>query len=199
MENRLSEVKFGEKFVTARIIMLADGGYELRELHIPIDEWLALDIPAPPAVLDNGTVVALYRAEANFLAYEAALRMLAYGDNSSADLLRKLRLKKHSKAAAEYAVSAVKEQGYINDRALLCERILALANEKWHGRRKIVAELSAKGYNREEILDALSECEREIDFELNKARLVKRRFGDIKSLTREEKEKVRAFLYRNGY
>lgn len=199
MENRLSEVKYGEKFVTARIIMLADGGYELRELHIPIDEWLAFDIPAPPAVLDNGTVDALYRAEANFLAYEAALRMLAYGDNSSADLLRKLRLKKHSKAAAEYAVSAVMEQGYINDRALLCERILALANEKWHGRRKILSELTAKGYKREEILDALSECEREIDFELNKARLVKRRFGDIKSLSREEKEKVRAFLYRNGY
>jgi len=179
--------------------MLAEGGYEVRELHIPIDEWLALDIPAPPAVLEDGTVEMLYRSEANFLAYEAALRMLAYGDNSSADLLRKLRLKKHSKAAAEYAVAMVKEQGYINDRALLCERILTLANGKWHGRRKIVAELTAKGYSREEILAALSECERDIDFELNKARLVKRRFGDISSLSREEKEKVRAFLYRNGY
>ena len=129
----------------------------------------------------------------------AAFRILEYGDNNTASLKKKLRMKGISSDAADFAVEKAEEMGYIDDASLLREDILRAANGKLYGKRRIFAEMMSKGYKREDISAALEILEGEIDYAENKKQLILRKYGEKRPESAEEAAKIKAFLYRYGY
>ncbi|MBQ7011311.1 MAG: regulatory protein RecX [Clostridia bacterium] len=198
MTANISKIENKNGFVVVTVVMTSESGFDVRELHLPFDEW-DKGRYTPPCPISKEELEDLFVKEECYLAYEAGVRILAYGDNSSADLRRKLRLKKYSAYAAEKAVELLKAKGYIDDFTLLNDKVIYYANEKLHGRRRIIAELTAKGFTRREVERALERCEGAIDFSRNRARLIEQRFGRSKERSAEEIVKIKAFLYRNGY
>ena len=132
-------------------------------------------------------------------AYCSALRILSYGDNTTASLRMKLRRKRYSSEAVAFAVARASEMGYLDDDAFLREAVLHAANDKLYGSRRIEAEMRAKGFTPEQIRRALSVCADEIDIQKNKRQLILRKFGHLSPENREEALKIKAFLYRYGY
>ena len=73
--------------------------------------------------------------------------------------------------------------------------------DKCYGRRRIIAELSAKGFDRETVQEAFRLFESELDYDEARAKLLKMKFGtdtpepkDIK-----EKQKIMNTLFRYGH
>ena len=192
-----AEVKNG--FVAVTVVMASQSGHDVRELLLPYDEWDKSRFPSLPCAISNEELEEFFVMEECYHAYEAGVRILAYGDNSSADLKRKLRAKKYSDYAADKAIFMLKARGYIDDFSLLNEKVLYYANEKLHGRRRIIAELTAKGFTRRDVESALERCEGAIDFYRNQKKLIEQRFPKRGERTKEEVVKIKAFLYRNGY
>ena len=86
--------------------------------------------------------------------------------------------------------------GYINEHDQLLRFVLRLANQNLYGERKIYPYLIARGYEREDIENAISEllCEDELDFEAVKERLLREKVSDG-----DDKKKIRALLYKYGH
>ncbi len=185
---------------TASLSLLCEGtaGSEEKKLLLLSEDALPY-LFSPPREVSEEEANALFAAERRCAAVRAALRLLSYGDNSSADLCRKLRQRGVSREDAAFACEKMRENGYLDDAALLRERILADAREKLWGRRRIEASLYQKGYSREDVQNALSLLEGEIPFEENKRTLLVRKFGKEKPQSAEESRKMRAFLIRYGY
>ncbi|MBQ7171963.1 MAG: regulatory protein RecX [Clostridia bacterium] len=185
---------------TASLFLLCEGtaGSEEKTLLLFSEDALPY-LFSPPREVSEEEVNALFAAESRCAAVRAALRLLSYGDNSSADLCRKLRQRGISREDAAFACEKMRENGYLDDDALLRDRILADAREKLWGRRRIEASLLGKGYPREDVQNALSLLEGEIPFEENKRTLLLRKFGKEKPQSAEESRKMRAFLTRYGY
>ena len=177
---------------TASLFLLCEGtaGSEEKTLLLFSEDALPY-LFSPPREVSEEEVNALFAAESRCAAVRAALRLLSYGDNSSADLCRKLRQRGISREDAAFACEKMRENGYLDDDALLRDRILADAREKLWG--------LGKGYPREDVQNALSLLEGEIPFEENKRTLLLRKFGKEKPQSAEESRKMRAFLTRYGY
>ena len=185
---------------TASLTLRCEGRYGSEEKTLLLfSEDAAPYLFSPGLTIEPEQAVALLAAERRCAAVRAAVRLLSYGDNSSAALCRKLRQKGVSREDAEYACARMREKGYIDDRALLSDEIRADACEKLWGRRRIAAALLAKGYDREAIREALSLLEEELPFAENQKKLLLRKFGKTKPQSAEESQKMRAFLYRYGY
>ena len=198
MTVQLIKAEKRKHFVAVHVLMTSDSGFESREITLPPSVWSDMGYELP-CEISTAEMDELYRYEEYYHAYEKALSILAYSDNSAAALKRKLKLKGFSDGAIVYASRAMKAHGYINDAEILNEKVLILANEKLHGRRKIISELTAKGFLRHDIEAALERCEALISFPKNRRRLVERKYGKASGFTAEEIVKIKAFLYRNGY
>lgn len=198
MTVQLIKAEKHKHFVTVHVLMMSQNGFESRELMLPPSVWNGMGYEIP-CEISTAETDELFRYEEYYHAYEKALSILSYGDNSAASLKRKLKLKGFSDEAIVYASHAMKAHGYINDAEILNEKVLYLANEKLHGRRRIISELTAKGFLRHDIEDALERCDALISFPKNRRRLVERKYGRVSGFTAEEIVKIKAFLYRNGY
>ncbi len=198
MTVQLIKAEKRKHFVAVHVLMTSDSGFESREITLPPSVWNDMGYEVP-CEISTAEMDELYRYEEYYHAYEKALSILSYGDNSAAALKRKLKLKGFSDGAVIYASRAMKAHGYINDAEILNEKVLYLANEKLHGRRKIISELTAKGFLRHDIEGALERCGALISFSKNRRRLIEKRYGKTDGFTAEEIVKIKAFLYRNGY
>lgn len=198
MTVQLIKAEKRKHFIAVHVLMTSSGGFESREITLPPSVWNDMGYEVP-CEISTAEMDELYRYEEYYHCYEKALSILSYGDNSAAALKRKLKLKGFSDGAIVYASHAMKAHGYINDAELLNERVLYLANEKLHGRRRIVSELVAKGFLRHDIEAALERCEALISFPKNRKKLIMQRYGKTDGFTAEEIVKIKAFLYRNGY
>ncbi len=198
MTVQLIKAEKRKHFIAVHVLLTSSGGFESRELTLPPSVWNDMGYEVP-CEISTAEMDELYRYEEYYHAYEKALSILSYGDNSAAALKRKLKLKGFSDGAIIYASRAMKAHGYINDAEILNEKVLYLANEKLHGRRKIISELTAKGFLRHDIEGALERCEALISFPKNRRRLIEKKYGKTDGFTAEEIVKIKAFLYRNGY
>lgn len=124
-------------------------------------------------------------------AVTAALNILGFADNTEKKLREKLLRKKFDRDAVDYAVDYVKRIGALNDSRFIEREATRIAEQKLYGKRRMVQELYAKGFSREDIssLD-LSE----IDFPALCAKRI------IKIRTRfSDPRKLYAALVRYGY
>lgn len=126
-------------------------------------------------------------------AYARAVKILAAGDNTKRNLLRKLCERGFPRESAEAAVTRLVAEGYIREEELLLRQLSIYAKRKW-GPKKFMPNLIDKGFVRADIEAALRRAREEdiYDPEKIKAEL-------IAELPSEDTAARRAWLYKHGF
>lgn len=147
-------------------------------------------------VLSDETVARIRAEDESRRARAAALRVLAYGDNSRRHLYAKLCRKGFSATIAEGTVEAMVSEGLLIEQRQLDLAVRSLAEHKLFGPYRILSHLLQKGYRSEDVRNALHQAinSREIDFFANAKRLIEKKLGEKPS--EEEKRKL---LFAYGY
>lgn len=96
-------------------------------------------------------------------AFDAAMTILACGDNSERMLREKLARKGYTPLEIGGALDALREKRYICDERLMERYASALARKKFYGERRIRAELFRK-FDRDVVEETFYDAIREIDF-----------------------------------
>ncbi len=177
------------------LLLVSEDGGEPRRIGITTAEYASLGAPTAGDEIPEETAARLCRMDEAHRAVRAAARILEFGDNNTAQLLRKLRARGFSVEAAERAVGRMVERGYIREGDQLERAVLASVRKLW-GPRRIAEALAARGFDRAEVracIVRLSETG-EIDFAESRARLLAE-----KTTPDTPPEKRKALLYRFGY
>ena len=140
------------KSKTAPVLLTAspDEG-EPKRYGISEGEYISLGSPRPGDVLEGEREERLVALDEGHRARRAAANLLAFGDNNTASLVRKLRMRGFTAEAAEAATAAMVGRGYINEDAQLDRAVAVAANRKLWGARRILDALSAKGSRRADV------------------------------------------------
>jgi Uncharacterized protein conserved in bacteria len=128
-------------------------------------------------------------------AKQKVMALLKSMNRTEAELKSKLALAGYREAAIVEAIEYVKSYHYIDDSKYAASFIRLKKQNK--SRRQIIGELKQKGVSDEEIEEALTT---EYDNEEEAIqREIQKKVKDVDSLSREEKQKLAAKLYRKGY
>ena len=125
----------------------------------------------------------------------AAMRILAFADNSERQMREKLAEKGFSDYEAGLVIAELKEKRYIDDLRYMENEIVRLARKKLYGRGRIKAELLQKfdpGVVDEHFQLLIEELEDELEFPENAARLALK-------YPSKSREYVYAKLKNNGF
>lgn len=123
--------------------------------------------------------------------------ILSYSGVSRRTLIHKLKGYDFSEEICEYAADYAVEHGMVKEDVQVEHAIDTYLRRKYWGRRRIVAELSAKGYPREVIENALAEIPEDEFMHALHVILVKK-YGEIPA-DPQEKQKMILSLLRMGY
>lgn len=194
MENyRIISVKKGRGGVTVTLQSM-EYPDESRKLTMSEEFWQSL----PYGKGDIITSEEADRAESEIELREAcaaADRILDYAGNSRAALVRKLCQRGFSKEAAESAADTAEEEGLLNEkRDAVSKAEYYLRHKRW-GKRRITAELIAKGYGKGAVAEAVSALDEDA-FADNLAYLIEKKPVPA---GKNERQKYIAALCRMGY
>lgn len=192
---RLTSVDGGDG-VRLTLIGFADGE-EKQTLTLSADDFLSLGVAK--GGLDEEAFDTLCAAAARYTALRAAYCLLSAGQCSRKKLYAKLRARHIPDAEARFAVETAYLRGYIDEDWQIASYIRTLAEKNLYGPRKIYASLVAKGYSGDAVRQALSETLDEESVLRLKRAFLEKKFGKTKPETREEAQKMRAALYKQGY
>lgn len=161
-------------------ILLSDGQYD------------ALGRPTPCEEISDEDFRFAMRGDEYNGAKKKALNILSFGDNSESALSLKLARAGFSREVRETVVSEMKALGYIDEERQIARLIETEASVKLRGPKKIIAQLSAKGYPADKIKETLRrlEIEKIIDFSEIKQKLI----ADV-----SDEEQRRKILYKSGF
>ncbi len=136
-----------------------------------------------------------------YAAYSYGMYLLGFGECSRKKLVYKLTQKGHDRECAEIASDMLVQAGYIDEYELIHEAMLHACNDKCYGRRRVIAELYGKGFERESVQQALRLFEGELDYEHAKRKLLLMKFGSESPEPKDikEKQKIMNTLYRYGH
>ena len=123
--------------------------------------------------------------------------ILSYSGVSRRTLIHKLKGYDFSEEICEYAADYAVEHGMVKEDVQVEHAIDTYLRRKYWGRRRIVAELSAKGYPREVIEAALDEIPEE-DFLHALHVIIDKKYGEVPT-DPQEKQKMVLSLLRMGY
>ena len=169
-----------------------EGESEPRCLSVTEGEYISLGSPTPPSELDEETAERLLALDERHRARRAAARLLEFGDNNKRTLVRKLRTRGFSQDASCDAASYMEARGFLREEDLL-ERSVRASFKKLWGPRKVVAALTAKGFERTAVEACILRLlDTEFDIEEQK-RLLLLKHPELDPM------KKRALLYRYGY
>lgn len=157
------------------------------------EDYLLAGSPEEGETLDEDTLLPLIGEEDVTFAYRRALRILSSGDNTCANLLRKLRERGFLSDSAKAAVDRLTSEGYIREEELLLRQLEIYAKRLW-GPRRFLPSLLEKGFSRASIESALRKAEQMgiYDKEEVKARL-------LDALATDDPSARRAWLYKHGF
>ncbi len=169
-----------------------EGESEPRSLSVTEGEYASLGSPAPPVELDEETAERLLALDERHRARRAAARLLEFGDNNKRTLVRKLRTRGFSQDASCDAASYMEARGFLREEDLL-ERSVRASFKKLWGPRKVVAALTAKGFERTAVEECVAHLvDGEVDIRHQKQLLLLKH-------PELDPQRKRALLYRYGY
>lgn len=188
----LSVSRLGEQAVT---VAVANGDSAVT-VTVGCSVWERLSFPEVGDVLSPDALSELMRAGRRREAYGIAIRLLEGGDMNRRTLFSKLIRRGVLREDAAFAVKRMQELGYINEREQAERYAAAMARRNLWGRRRIVAELMARGYSASDAEDGVDAAVSagKIDFCESRAKLIRRL-----SMRGIGGDKLRAALYRYGY
>ena len=137
--------------------------------------------------------------------YIAALRILKYRFNSEAELRRKLRAKQFDKETIDATILRLRNEKWLDDSRFAGAFTRTKAN-KSIGKKRILRELQAAGVDRETAAEAVAgnvDPEREAEALRTlcdrRARMLIRRHGPEYLQSAEGRNKLAAYLLKQGY
>lgn len=134
------------------------------------------------------------------LAVLQAINIISYSMRTEKELRQKLRDKKFSDSAIEYAIQKVKGYGYIDDLSYATSYIQSKAMPNGWGEQKIISMLLQKGIDMQVIKDKIAECYSEEDMENNAMNVAKKYFLRLRGEdTRKNKQKLYGYLISKGF
>lgn len=128
-------------------------------------------------------------------AREKAVYYLQFSGKTESELRKRLAEQEFSPASVDSAIEFVKNYRYLDDEAYARRFVERNGNKK--SRKQMLYELSQKGVSRD-ILDMVFE-DMEVDEEAQILVLLEKRKYPGEDATREEKQKISAFLARKGF
>ncbi len=176
---------------------VADCDGEKCSFVISAEDFLSLGLVK--GEISAKTLGKIKKAEENYSAYRAALRMLSFGGCSAKALYLKLRKRSFSHNASEYAAKKVACGGYIDEEKQIENYLRQLVTKKFYGRRKILPYLLARGYSGDKIIALLDENYSESDFSRAKVQFLEKKFGTSVPKTPAEAAEMKKELYKRGY
>lgn len=159
---------------------------------VPESLWNALGAPGEGTELPEETVSRMIAADGERRACQAAVRILASGDNNRRTLAGKLFRRGFTREASVAAVRRMVALGYIREDEQTKRLAADMVSRKLYGPERIRAELLACGYANAEIEGALAEVEG--DFPAARRALLTRAGAEGKS-----PPQTRALLARHGF
>ena len=130
-------------------------------------------------------------------ARRAAFSILSCGENNKKALITKLQARGYSYELCKNMAIYMEHRGYIDEKKqikLLCQNYL----RKKYGKLKIINELVAHGYQREDVQDFVKKNLDKVDFADNCAYIIENKFMPL-SGNPEEIKKMMGTLLRYGY
>lgn len=128
-------------------------------------------------------------------AKQKAMALLKHMDRTEAELVRKLEMSGYTNEIIKEAIEYVISYQYVDDLRYASNYIRHRKESK--SRRQLVSELKQKGISALDIESAL-ESEYESEEEAIKREIFKK-YPEMDSLSREEKQKLASKLFRKGY
>ena len=125
-------------------------------------------------------------------AREAAISILAYKENTEKELFDKLKARGFSEESAAAALAYVIEKKYLSEKRYFLRFVEYCGNVKRYGRRRIAAEVYAKGFSEATLAECSEEAYGRIDFDENC-------YQALLLLKKDDREKARAALLRRGF
>lgn len=123
-----------------------------------------------------------------------AMDLLLRSDQSEKELKRKLALKDFDEETIEEAIDYVKKFNYINDERYAENYVNYRSRGK--SKRQLKMELERKGIEKERVEELISET---VDERETIDQLIRKKVGNKKEFSIEERKKLMAFLYRRGF
>lgn len=136
-------------------------------------------------------------------ALAVAIRYLNHKDRTEYEITERLARDDYSEEVISQIISYLREQGYVNDKRYAEYYFVCYSAKR--SRRRIENELLAKGIAQsvvddiEASLDTMEENQREAVGHALKKQLLKRRIAQYEFATYEEKNAIKAALYRQGF
>ncbi|WP_029687381.1 regulatory protein RecX [Tatumella saanichensis] len=142
------------------------------------------------------------------LLLDRAMRLLAQRDHSAYELSQKIRLSlKRSEQrngeeipldedALEQVINHCQQNGWLDDQRF-AERFIVSRSRNGYGPQRIQQDLQQKGLEREVIRQALAEAG--IDWPLQAAEVVTKKYGENGPADIKEKAKAQRFLHSRGF
>lgn len=151
------------------------------EMTLSDDEW--------EEVLSDNAYISARRRAFNILGYHAV---------SEKQLVKKLISKGADEDTAQRVAEKMRELGLINDEALLKEKVRHLSEVKKYGEKRIITDLMLKGFEKADILNALSDLEP--DEYKTVCEIIEKKFESVlKDSDVKTRQKVAASLLRRGF
>ena len=173
-------------------LRLSDGE-ETVDLTVSEREYADAGSPLVSDSVTRDTVSALKLADMRYRAYQKAIRVLEYGDNSKKMLYLKLTRAGISPSVAEQTTREMVMRGFINDHRQL-ERLIANEVRMLRGPMKFIPKLISKGDSRGDVEIAIDELSERGEIDLDAAR--RELLSKAGELSEEERAKL---LYKNGF
>ena len=193
MQGTVISVKPADKKGSAVKIELSLGG-EKRIYTVSEGTYREIGCPLSAELIDADALELLEGEDRRRRAMKKALNILAYADNNSKNLYRKLIIAGFSKDEASLTVKECIRLGYIDEAGQIERLIIRCCESELLGPAKIFAKLAAKGYKPAEISEVMNRLREagEIDFTESRRRLIEKKRPE----TYEERQKL---LYKYGY
>lgn len=171
------------------------------DITVSFDDYSELCVYIKAGEISEELFSVLEERGRRYAAYSYGLYLLEYGECSRKKMVYKLTKKGHDRESAEAAADMLVRAGYIDEFELIHEAMLHACRDKCYGRRRIVAELYQKGFEREDIREAFRLYESELDYDEARRKLLLMKFGSEEPTAQDikQKQKIQATLYRYGH
>ncbi len=170
-------------------------GRALRESYeVGRDEYASIGSPHEGVEILDEEISVITRLSDEKEAFDRALRMVSFGDNSCRALKTKLMQRGYSPSVADTAVKKLKELGYIDEERQLRRLCSYISKEKLIGEKKLVPLLVAKGYASSDIKRIIAECENDGDIDFRK---IKKELTEKYRPSDEREKKI--LFYKHGF
>lgn len=200
IEIRIVDISSMEGRGELRVSVEIEGhcGKEKKSFLVPLErlDTVKLSPKSVPYLIDNRSLELLESLDLLSHALYKAYMSLSYGSCSHKKLTKKLIDKGVRRDIAVEAVAIISDKGYIDENELAI-RTCELCLKKFWGRGRIIQKLYDEGFS-DEAIDNAQEYMSEIDFDVQCAELIKKRYMSVPN-DRYEMQKMFASIARYGY